>query len=898
MGDVVEHEPAGCPEQDRLDAFLARTLRPGELVELEAHFDTCDDCRRLVFALAPDESPGSEARRIGRYIVTRQLGEGAMGVVFAARDPALRRDIAIKLLRGAAAHLRPDAAVRLRREAQGLARLAHPNVVSIYDVGTHDDEVYLAMELIDGGSFASWLSERPRPWRAIVRVLLQAAEGLAVAHAAGLIHRDIKPHNVMVTTDGRAKVVDFGLAHSAGAVRSTSPDDIDDIAVRLTATGSIVGTPAYSAPEVLAGELGDPRSDVFSFCVMAFEAFYGRRPYEAQTLGELRELAVKPVEIPGAPRLPSVLRRMLRSGLQADRLARPAMIGELVPLLRAALVPRGKIVAGVVAGVALIAGVSAMAVQLADKPAADPCELDPAGVPAWTTAREQRITTAFAAAKRPYASAAADHVVTQLRAFPAQWSAARRSACVATRVHGQQSDELFDLRVACLDQRARGVDTLGGLLEVADAALVERSADAVASATSLVACQGGRELLSPMRPPQDPGRAARFTTARIALERADSLRLVGKTDEAGVIAKGVRDEADAIAHPALGARAAWIFATVSSTRDDAQALFEDAARRAEAAGDDRTRVEVGVQLVQVWSATGKTADVEKLLRDLDAIMTRIGAPPDLVASLAYQRGRTKVEQAAYAEAEAWMKIARMLQVATQPVNPDTLWIDSELALVVAELDRLDEGDRILVGALADAERKVGAGHPVVNALHSSRGRIASAAKKYELARDELTVAAAGFDTGEGTDKIQGAHARADLATVLLELGDPKKAAEVIERAVVDLEQLMGAEAADVGIARSFRAKVLAAGGEAERAITEYDRAIVIIEKVVGPDHPRVAGVIAERGGVQLTRGRVDAAISDLARAHAIFAKTFDKKHPIVVEAAASLAKARAQATSR
>ena len=883
-----------CPEHEQIDAFLARTLRPEQAVALEAHFDQCDECRLLAFALAPEEEPRADAHRIGRYVVKRQLGEGAMGIVYAARDPALRRDVAIKLLRGGASPVRADAAVRLRREAQGLARLAHPHVVSIFDVGTQDDEVYLAMELIDGVSFATWLAERQRTWREIVQLLLQAAEGLAVAHAAGLVHRDIKPQNVMVTSDGRAKVVDFGLAHHAGAARTSSPEDFDDVAVRLTATGAIVGTPAYSAPEVLGGQLGDPRSDVFSFCVMAFEALYGRRPYDATTLATLREQARRGVELPRTPRLPAVVRRMLVTGLRPDPATRPATIAELVPALRSALVPRGKIAIGVGAGVAMIAGASIIAARVAGGSATDPCALDTARTPALTAHQEQKIRAAFAATKRPYAATAADHAIASLRAFPARWADARRTSCLATKVRGEQSDELFDLRVACLDEHARGVATMVGLLEVADADLVERSADAVGAATSVASCEGGRELMSPMRPPSEPARAERFAAARADLERATTLRYAGKREQAGEIAKRVLDEADAIAHAALGARAARLYATTHSDDEDAQALFEDAMRRAEAAGDDRTRVEVGLQLVQVWGAAGKHEAVNKLFADLDAIMARIGAPTELAAKLAYQRGRMAIEQAAYAEAETSLRKARELQVSLDPSNPETLEIDNELALVVAELGRLDEGDRILAAAIATAEPRLGANHPVVNALHLARGQIASAAENYPLARDELTLAAAGFDTGEGGEKIQAAHARANLAGILLELGDLARAEDNVARSISALEELLGPDHADVGNARSYRAKVLAAKGDGAGALAEYERSIAILEKVVGADHPRVAGIVGQRGALHMKQGHTAAGLADLERAHAVFAKTFDASHPLVVEAAAALANARQQ----
>jgi tetratricopeptide (TPR) repeat protein len=373
------------------------------------------------------------------------------------------------------------------------------------------------------------------------------------------------------------------------------------------------------------------------------------------------------------------------------------------------------------------------------------------------------------------------------------------------------------------------------------------------------------------------------------------LKYAGKTDEAGAIAKRVVGEADAIGHAALGARAARLYATVLSDDKDAQALFEDASRRAEAAGDDRTRVEAGLQLAVVWSAAGKQEATNKLFRDIDAIMTRIGAPPDLAAKVAYQRGRIQIEQALYTEAEASLRKARALQVALDPIEPETLEIDNELAMVVAELGRLDEADRILAEALATAERRLGANHPVVNALHMARGQIASAADNHKLARDELTLAIVGFDTGEDHDKIQAARARANLASILLQLGDHAGAEDSVARSVAALEKIFGPDHQDVGTARSYRAKVLAATGDGAGALAEYDRSIAILEKVVGADHPRVAGIVGERGELRVKQGQTAAGIADLERTHAIFAKTFDASNPIVVEAAAALAAARQQA---
>ncbi len=203
-----------------------------------------DTTRSPLVALPP-------GTRLGRYEIVEVLGSGGMGVVYRARDPALGRDVAVKLIHQYRAYLSDagDREARLLREAQALARLSHPNVVAAYDVGTHDDAVFVAMELIAGVSLAAWLTGR-RGFREVLDVLLAAGRGLAAAHAAGVLHRDFKPANVMVSPD-RVRVVDFGLARAAAeptsdAVRTgaEATDSGSLLASQLTRDGGVMGTPA------------------------------------------------------------------------------------------------------------------------------------------------------------------------------------------------------------------------------------------------------------------------------------------------------------------------------------------------------------------------------------------------------------------------------------------------------------------------------------------------------------------------------------------------------------------------------------------------------------------------------------------------------------------------------
>ena len=266
-----------------------------------------------------DPRPDMPAR-IGRYLVIGPLGEGGMGLVFAAYDPQLDRKVAIKLVRPAYTESSGgEAQARLVREAQALARLRHPNIVTVYEVGAFGDEVYVAMEFVDGVTLRTWQFEHARSWREIVRVYQAAARGLAAAHRGGLVHRDFKPDNVLVTRDGEARVLDFGLAFRDTSKPATRHHSAP-LDAHLTMTGALLGTPAYMSPEQFSGQGVDARTDVFAFSVALYEALYGARPYAGTTVAEicvaLHDGHVSPP--PPFIKVPGWLRRALLRGLRTD----------------------------------------------------------------------------------------------------------------------------------------------------------------------------------------------------------------------------------------------------------------------------------------------------------------------------------------------------------------------------------------------------------------------------------------------------------------------------------------------------------------------------------------------------------------------------------------------------
>jgi serine/threonine protein kinase len=361
-----------CPDENTLACFMQGLLPEVERASVEQHLDTCRNCASVLVAIGRAVSQGETApyralargdddvgpgRMISRYQILEPIDRGGMGAVFAARDPALDRVVALKIL-----HERSE---RLLREARALARLPHPNVVAVYDVGEELGRPFIAMELVRGTSLTLWLQEKPRAWEEVLRAFVQAGRGLAAAHRAGILHRDFKPDNVLVGRDGRVRVTDFGLARhvtaepspdSRGSPRPGQPDHGTLGSPSLTRAGTILGTPAYMPPEQLRAEVIDARADQFSFCVALHEALYGARPYAAGSLPELRRLhdSRLPLRRPPPGAVPSWVFPVIAKGLSVDRHRRHRTMDDLLEELRDAVVPQADLHVKINAGMQLL----------------------------------------------------------------------------------------------------------------------------------------------------------------------------------------------------------------------------------------------------------------------------------------------------------------------------------------------------------------------------------------------------------------------------------------------------------------------------------------------------------------------------------------------------------------
>ena len=608
---------------------------------------------------------------LGRYIILDRLGGGGMGVVYTAYDPELDRKIAVKLLRPGAdsSAATTEGRARLLREAQAMARLQHPNVIAVYDVGTFQDQVFVAMELVDGVTLRQWMKERQRSWREVLEVFVPAGRALAAAHAAGIVHRDFKPDNVMVGEDGRVRVLDFGLARAAQgeaqkpSLSEAGPADAKAVvstgkgmlATPLTRTGSLIGTPVYMSPEQWLDQPADARSDQYSFCVALFEALFGVWPFDGQTIALLR-VAVLQGEVRAAPsdsRVPKRLRQIVLRGLAVQPTARHASMDALLAELAhdPSVTRRRWLVA---AGALALAGALGLGYRTVRRQQSVVCqgvERKLAGV--WDDARKHTVHAAFAATKLPFAEDAWRGVERSLDGYLRDWAKMHTDACEATRLRGEQSEELLDLRMECLGERLQEVQAQVEVFATADAKVVEKAVQAADSMPSTRQCADAAALRMPVRPPPDPTTRARVEEIRKKIAQARALEKAGKYPAALAIAAPAVDEAKSLHYRPVEAEALLQLGRLQDNSGDSKAAentLEEAALAAEASRSARVAASAWGRLVYVGDHLARFDQAQAWGRLASAKLDAVGGDDEIFAVLLNGLGNIFAEQGKYDQA--------------------------------------------------------------------------------------------------------------------------------------------------------------------------------------------------------------------------------------------------------
>ncbi len=786
-------DTSACLDDNAVAHLLAGEGSAEEQARAAAHLDGCDDCRALVGLAGRAEPSLADAgpprprgvlpagTRLARYVVLETIGAGAMGVVYAAYDPELHRRVALKLLRPdpSSDPLSSPARGRLLREAQALARLAHPNVVTVHDVGTLDGEVFLAMEFVEGGTLRDWLRAAPRGWREVLALLRQAGEGLAAAHDAGLVHRDFKPDNVLVGAGERARVTDFGLAQPEGApppvpvAGGAAPRALD---TRLTATGTLVGTPAYMAPEQLARGPATAISDQFAFAATLFEALTGERPFAGESVAALAGAIASGRVTQPARRPPAFLRKVLARGLQSD----PA---DRFPSLRALLsaIDRGPPLGARHLAVALALAL-VVALALAPWRRSEPLCTGAAAAwgKAWDAPRAQRVHVRFKSTGAPSAEEEWLAVRRLLDAEATRWRSLHQEACEATRVRGDQSEFVLDARMHCLEERRGEIDALAALFEQADRALVAQALGATLKLPALEACKAGRALTVVLPLPADAGLRARIEKASQQVAQANALEYTGQYASGLALAESALPEARATGHAPLLARLLLAIGKLQKGAGDyakAEGTLHEAAGEAQVARDDTVVADAWTALVRVagfhldrpaegrvWAHYAQAA-IERAGGDDEREATRLRT----LATVVWRR------QGARDEARALIERARALY----QKSPGTRFeaqiasCDEGIAGILFDQARPGEALPLHRRALETRQRLFGADHPSLATAFVNLGEDLTKLGRAEEALPFLRKAVA---LSAGSESRGGdAYFRHRLAAALRATGDGRAA---------------------------------------------------------------------------------------------------------------------------
>lgn len=731
-----------------------------------------------------ERAPPVEPERLGRLEIVRCIGAGGMGEVYEAHDVDLDRRVAVKLVRSDITSR--DAVLRIMREAQLMARVTHPNVVRIYDVGRVDGRVYITMELVRGATLGAWLEQTERPWREILECFLKAGRGLAAAHRMGLVHRDFKPANVLIGDDGRVLVADFGLARSSSGdssgagLASTATDraaPLNLAALPVTLYGTVLGTPGYMSPEQLLAAPVDARSDLFSFCVALHEALYGIRPFAgASTTELLADIGggMRPPPRRGA-RMPERIAVALTRGLAAEPARRFATMDDLLAELERALVrPRRYLGASLLAAASLIsAGAAADVGPFADP---DPCaSAGAAFAAAWTDERAAAMHDAFAATRLSFAAGATERASTRIAAYAEAGQRASLAACTATHVEHGQSSTLFDLRMACLGRREAALRNLVDALIIADAPAVQGVIDSVAALPAIDDCADIDALVRTAGPPEDPAVAREVEAARDLLARGEAQRATGRYDAGVALAEEAVRLTAHIAYDPVRAEALALRGRLHMHAGDpavAEETLLDAVELAEASRHDELAADVWIELVRLANLyLHDPTRGAAWIRRASAAQRRLGDAPERRIAVLGEQGTLHGLEHDHASSVVAYQAALEL---VERHSDDTLMLGKlthGLANAYDALGRFAEARAAYDRALAATEFALGAEHPLFARVLHDFAVFLMLRGEYDAAQAQLERVLAITTRAHGRAHHLNGTAHISLVQVALSRGD-------------------------------------------------------------------------------------------------------------------------------
>jgi eukaryotic-like serine/threonine-protein kinase len=890
------------------------------MVDVDLTDESSRPLRRITERDGGDGEPATELdpqRQVGRYVIQSFLAQGGMGVVYIATDPELGRRVALKLVR-ARGDGNQSSRQRLLREAQALAQLSHPNVIAVYDVGLHDDRVFIAMELIDGVSLRKWL-EQPRHWRTKLEVLIASGRGLAAAHAAGIVHRDFKPDNVVVSADGRVCVLDFGLARSVeievsetrpaaaivtdsaadnpsaaiaplgvdaaaaspgtavspGAARSSSGRSLGGSRSRLdlalTQLGTVLGTPAYMSPEHHRGEIVTAASDQFSFCVTAWEALYQRRPFASEgDLAAAKESHRVVIPSRGSG-VPARVRRLLLRGLAPAPAARFGSMSQLLTGLTWALsAPRRW--AFTAAGLVAVLGV-ATALMWHTTPA-QRCTVAHGAArlrEIWNPDIAARLAQTFRSQPRAHVADSLIRVTESVGRYSAEWTAMYVDSCVATHERRDQSAALLDLRTHCLEQRREALRALlAVLVGSGQGEVIDHAVEATLQLPAIAECADVTALRAVVPLPADPRTRAAIATAQSALEDIRALVATGQYVNGLPGARNVVAAARSLSYPPLLAEALHL---QTSLEDDlgqleqASTTARDSALAAGAARDDAMMVRALIDMMWLLGHQARYDEALALAIPIEAILARAAERPGLRALLLGAVGRLLTNQGKLAQSVKTLGQAVALRETEVGVDDWRLASSlNSLGEALRAMGRNAEARPHFVRALQITERALGPMHPNVAAILNNLGAVLEAEHHYDEAQTMYERSLAVDEQTFGSQHARVAVSLLNLGSLYDTRGDADKARTYLERSLAIQRQVVGAQHPDVAMVLHNLGTVAMNHGDRVGALARFREALAIFEQTLTPDHPNLALPLMGIGEAMIGDRRPGEAVAYFERA--------------------------------
>ncbi len=808
--------------------------------------------------------------RVDRYVVAGLIGAGAMGIVYRAHDPSLDRVVALKLLHPAKGIDRKRSE-RLMSEAQALAKLSGPNVVNVYDVGTEGDEVYVAMELVEGVTLSQWLAAEPRRPAEVIDVFMQAGRGLAAAHAAGLVHGDFKPANVMVDDRGRAKVLDFGLAHQADAVASRDSSLETNGLEAKTSGPRLVGTPAFMAPEVFAGDPGTASSDQFSYCVAMWTALHGEPPFVGRSVFELSaavlggELA-NPESRRGVPRW---LQRALVRGLSTEPAERWPSMDELVGQLEANR-PGGRRTLAAVGVLAIAA--SGWMWSRAQPGEVARCQRAAAAIAESGAVAREALQRAILASNEPYAEKAASKVDERVQQYVDEWNEAYISTCTAPRE--VMPDATRELAYRCLaSRRARVRATVAALADQGERA-AEVGVEVAGELPPIVHCTDAAYLHTLRADPTDAAANDEVVAERNHLATSRVLRRVGRYQDAYELAEATLRRADALGFAPLRCE----------VRVELAAGLDALGRYAEAIEHLRTAYELAVSADVVGAAVTTSVrliSMQVTNGDLEqarewAFHARAHVGREQVPERMWADYKTAVGQLEATDMKfdvAIEHIEAAVESFERIYGSDHWETAARKSILAAHVGR--EGDRersrtLLGEALAVLSDTLGREHPRVGLVENNLGLTLMRLGETGEAITHLTHALGVLQRTLPDEHPNIAYALTNLSTLHLDEGDLPKAHDYCQAALAQREGSLIPTHAHIGYTLVDCGEIERRMGRYPEALASFRRALQIASEQGDPRHAGLTGSLVGQGRTMIDMGDPAGAVAPLERAVDLF----------------------------